>query len=310
MEKPIIGAPMAGRAGGELAAAVSRAGGLGMFGVGAGTSAEWIRENAAVAAEAGVYGIGVIVWALEERPEQWEAVLEAKPTVVSLGFGDPAAYVASAHEAGISVVAPVNDISQLRQALAAEVDAICVQGADAGGHTGRHIGTMPLMQLVLDYIELNAPGIPVAVAGGIGTGRGVAACLAAGADAVWVGTALLGSPESVGSDALREAAVAAGSHQTVLTDVYDRAEQVAWDTEKWPTRTVRNAFVDVFAPLSAAGEVTDEELVAARSTGGDFADELKLHAGQGIGLLRGQVAAEEVVRKLHEDAVHYLYQRR
>ncbi|AEI08842.1 putative oxidoreductase [Corynebacterium resistens DSM 45100] len=301
IDKPIVGAPMAGRADGHLAAAVSRAGGLGMFGAGAGSSAEWIKENAEIAREGGAFGIGLMLWALKDNPEQFEAVLEAKPTAVSLGFGDPSPYVERAHDAGISVVAPVNDIAQLKAALAAEVDVICVQGTDAGGHTG-HIGTMPLMQLVLNYIEIHAPGIPVCVAGGIGSGRGVAAALAAGADAAWVGTALLGSPESVGSEELRALAVKSGSSQTVLTDIYDRAEQQKWDTEKWPTRTVRNAFVDAYAPLSEQGEVTDRELVEARAEGGDYAGELKLHAGQGIGLLRAQVPAGEVVQKLNDEA--------
>lgn len=305
IDKPIIGAPMAGRAGGELAAAITRAGGLGMIGVGATTTAEWIADNAAIAAEAGPYGIGLMLWALKDNPEQWEAVLKARPTVVSLGFGDPQPYVEQAHAAGISVVAPVNDLAQLRQALDADVDVICIQGTDAGGHTG-WIGTMPLMQLVLDYIEVNAPGIPTAVAGGIGSGRGVAACLAAGADAAWVGTALLASPEALGSETLRAAAVRATSDQTVLTDIYDRAEGLNWDTKTWPTRTLRNPFVDIFGPLSESGEVSDAELQQARGEGGDFAEELKLHAGQGIGLLRAEISAEDIVRKLNDDAHQYL----
>lgn len=305
IEKPIVGAPMAGRADGHLAAAVSRAGGLGMFGAGAGSSAEWIKENADIAREAGPFGIGLMIWALEDKPEQFEAVLEAKPTVVSLGFGDASPYVERAHEAGISVVAPINNTAQLKAALAAEVDVICVQGTDAGGHTG-YIGTMPLMQLAMGYLDLHAPGIPVCVAGGIGTGRGVAAALAAGADAAWVGTALLASPESVGSDELRELAVTSGSGQTVLTDIYDRAEKQKWDTKTWPTRTVRNSFVDAYAALSERGEVTDEELIAARGEDGDYADELKLHAGQGVGLLRAQVPAGDVVRNLNDEAWDFL----
>lgn len=308
IDVPIIGAPMAGRAGGELAASVTRAGGLGMFGVGANTSAEWIRDNAAIAAEAGPYGIGLMLWALDDHPEQWEAVCEARPRVVSLGFGNPGPYVDQAHDLGMSVVAPINDLNQLREAIEVGVDVICIQGTDAGGHTG-HIGTLPLMQLALDFMDTYAPGIPTAVAGGIGSGRGVAAVLSAGADAAWVGTALLASPESLGSAELKSAAVRASSKNTVLTDIYDRAEQVAWDTETWPTRTVRNAFVDIYAPMSVRGEVTDRELIEARAEGGDFADELKLHAGQGVGLVRAERSAEDVVRTLNDEAWHFLHGR-
>ena len=196
-------------------------------------------------------------------------------------------------------------MAQLRQALAAGVDAVCVQGTDAGGHTGR-IGTLPLLQIVMEYMQVNAPGVPIAVAGGIATGRGVASILIAGADAAWVGTALLASPEATGAPELRAAAIKATASRTVLTDIYDRAEAQKWDTEKWPTRTVRNAFVDVYGPLSDAGEVTDDELIAARAQGGDFADELKLHAGQGVELLRAEVPAGEVVQSMHDEALRCL----
>ena len=333
IDVPIIGAPMAGRAGGELAAAVSRAGGLGMFGVGGNTTPEWIAENARIAREGstaegragesvakrmlrrktdkealGNFGIGVMLWSIKDKPDVWQAVLDARPKVISLGFGDPSGYAQQAQDLGISVVAPVNDLKQLKTALAAEVDVICIQGTDAGGHTG-HIGTMPLMQIVLDYLMLNAPGIPAAVAGGIGNGRGVAAALAAGADAAWVGTALLASPEALGSAELREAAVAASSKSTLLTDIYDRAEKQAWDTETWPTRTVANGFTDVFAEMSRRGEVTDAELIAARAEGGDFADDVKLHAGQGVGMLHQEMRAGEVVSQMAEEAKRLLRRR-
>lgn len=346
IDMPIIGAPMAGRAGGELAAAVSNAGGLGMFGVGGTATAQWVEDNARQARqliaahprsksaagtvaqkllkqrsqhndadsgiasgtaekELGNFGIGVMLWAIKDQPEVWQAVLDARPKVISMGFGDPMGYVEQAHELGISVVAPVNDLEQAKQALAAEVDVICIQGTDAGGHTG-HIGTMPLMQLILDYLMRNAPGIPAAVAGGISTGRGVAAALAAGADAAWVGTALLGSPEALGKDELFDAAIAAGSRSTILTDIYDRAEKQAWDTVTWPTRTVANGFTEVYAELSERGEVTDEELIAARSAEGDFASDVKLHAGQGIGMLRAKRPAAEVIQQLNDEACQLL----
>lgn len=340
---PIIGAPMAGRAGGELAAAVSRAGGLGMFGVAANASAQWVTQQAHIARqlsipgaqsgsatpattqevaptlqqpheaqnshntqergaqELGNFGIGVMLWAIKNQPEVWQAVLDARPKVISMGFGDPNGYVEEAHEQGISVVAPVNDIAQLKQALAAEVDVVCIQGTDAGGHTG-YIGTMPLMQMVLDHLVRLAPGIPACVAGGIGTGRGVAAVLAAGADAAWIGTALLASPEAIGSEELRIAALNASARSTLLTDIYDRAEQQPWDTATWPTRTVGNAFTDAYAEASRRGEASDEELVSARAAGGLFASEPKLHAGQGVGMLQVELPAQDVVEQMIEDA--------
>jgi nitronate monooxygenase len=298
IDVPVIGAPMAGRSGGGLAAAVSEAGGLGMIGVGAATSPDWIRDNAAVAGAGGNFGVGLMVWNLADHPEQFEAAVAADPTVISLAFGDPAPWVPRAHRAGISVVAPVNSMPQVRQALAADVDVLCVQGTDAGGHTGR-MGTMPLMQQVLDHVAVQAPGVPVAVAGGIASGRGLAAVLAAGADAAWIGTALLASPESLGSEELKDAAVKARGRDTALTGIYDRAEQQGWDTRTWPTRTVRNGFVDRYADDP---EVSDAELVAARAPGGPYADERKLHAGQAVGMVLRREPAGDTVRRLATDA--------
>lgn len=313
IEKPIVSAPMAGRAGGELARAVSAAGGMGMFGVGANTDPKWITEQADIAREEGVFGIGLMLWSMEEHTRegsdlgqrQWEATLAAKPTVVSLGFGDCAKYVDEARAAGISVVQQVNDHTQLRAALAAGVDVVCLQGTDAGGHTG-HLGTMPWMQMALDYLEVQAPAIPVAVAGGIGSGRGIASVLCAGADAAWIGTSFLASPEALGSEELRQAAVEAQSSNTILTDIYDIAEQQNWDTKTWPTRTVRNDFTDTFASLRDMGEVTAKELIAARAPGGEYADVVKLHAGQGVSMVRGVKPAGEVVDQLHDDAMAML----
>lgn len=309
MDFPVVGAPMAGRAGGRLAAAVSAAGGLGMVGVGARSTPEWIAAEAETAGTGGNFGIGLMVWALDAEARanggvsaQFEAALAANPTVLSLAFGDPAPWVPAAHRAGISVVAPVNDMMQVRQALAADVDVLCVQGTDGGGHTGR-LGTLPLLQEVIDYTAVQAPGVPVAVAGGIGTGRGVAAVLAAGADGAWIGTALLASPEAEGGEDLRAAAVKANSGSTVLTGVYDRAERQAWDIARWPTRTVRNAFVDRF---DGDPSTTDEELVAARAAGGEYADELKLHAGQSVGLVRQQAPAGDVVHRLVAETARLL----
>ncbi|MEL4163292.1 nitronate monooxygenase [Corynebacterium bovis] len=302
IDVPVIGAPMAGRAGGDLAAAVTAAGGLGMIGVGASTGPDWIAENAATAAAAGPFGIGLMVWNLADHPEQWRATLDARPTVVSLAFGDPTPYVEEAHEHGVSVVAPVNDRTQLLQALAAGVDVVCVQGTDAGGHTGR-LGTMPWMQQVLTYLAVTAPGVPVAVAGGVASGRGLAAVLAAGADAAWVGTSFLASPEALGDEALRAAAEKADGTQTVLTDVYDRAEGLAWDTETWPTRTVVTDFVSRY---TGDPTVTDDELAAALAPGGEYDDTLKLHAGQGIGLVKSREPAGDIVRRFGEEAAALL----
>jgi len=86
---PIIGAPMAGAADAVLAAAVSRAGGLGMIGMSSQARPDFLLQQAAIARTAGPFGIGLMIWALDERPDLFEAALTARPMLLSLSFGDP-----------------------------------------------------------------------------------------------------------------------------------------------------------------------------------------------------------------------------
>ncbi|PZA21647.1 nitronate monooxygenase, partial [Modestobacter versicolor] len=168
LDTPVFGAPMAGVAGGELARAVSLGGGLGMIGVGSETPAEWVVEQARVPAEADVsYGIGLMAWALELRPELLAAAIAAEPVLVSVGFGDPAPFVGPLHDAGIAVATPVNTLADLDRALGAGADVIVAQGTEAGGHTG-HRATLPLLQEVLAATDR-----PVLAAGGVATGAGL-----------------------------------------------------------------------------------------------------------------------------------------
>ena len=105
---------------------------------------------------------------------------------------------------------------------AAGVDFVIAQGGEAGGHTGR-IGTLPLLQEILDSTAL-----PVLAAGGIATGRGLAAVLAAGAEGAMIGTALLASPETIGPEYARGRLIAAGSADTIYTSVFDQARSQPW----------------------------------------------------------------------------------
>ncbi|MGY1916751.1 nitronate monooxygenase [Blastococcus sp. SYSU DS0973] len=195
---PVIGAPMAGVAGGALAAAVSRAGGLGMIGVGAATSPEFLAKECAVPAGQDLsFGVGLMAWVLPDRPDLLEAAVAARPALASVSFGDPAPFVPILHEAGITVAAQVNTVDDVHRAVAAGVDVVVAQGSEAGGHTG-HRATLPLLQEVLTLTDR-----PVAAAGGIATGAGIAAALAAGAAGVWIGTPLPACPEALNSPAAR-----------------------------------------------------------------------------------------------------------
>lgn len=291
LRHPIVLAPMGGWSGGALAAAVSAAGGLGMLGVTSNApTTEWIAEQASVArAGAGgePFGIGLMVWMLERRPELFDAAVAEAPAVLSLSFGDPSPWVERGHAAGARVVCQVSDAAQAERAAAAGADALVAQGTDAGGHTGA-VGTLPLLQLVLEVGERE--GLPVLAAGGIVTGAGLAAVIAAGAAGGWIGTRFMATPESAGSDAAKARLLAAGERDTVHTRVYDVAQGIPWPPE-YPGRALRSAFSDTWHgredALHDAGASLDEPV---------------LYAGQGAGAVRELVPAGALVEDLSFEA--------
>jgi nitronate monooxygenase len=281
---PIVGAPMGGRAGGVLAGAVSKAGGLGMLGAARYTTPDWIAEESTVAREAGggPFGIGLQTWSLPENTAMVDAAIDAGPAVIALSFGDPAPYVARIRDAGIVTMSQINSIDDLRLAEQAGIDVIVAQGTEAGGHTGR-VATLPLLQEVLDATDL-----PVLAAGGIATGRGLAAVLAAGAQGALIGTALLASPEAVGPDYAVPRLLAAGSTDTVYTPVFDQARHQPWP-QRWYGRALTNEFT---AKFHAAGG--DEDTLAAAYDGAD-PDLGVVYAGQAAGLVNAERPAADTI---------------
>ncbi|MCJ0903256.1 nitronate monooxygenase family protein [Rhodococcus sp. ARC_M6] len=289
IEIPVLGAPMGGRAGGELVGAVSAAGGLGLLGAARYNSAQWVADEAAKARVGGRFGIGLMTWSLDGDTSLLDAAIAEKPALITLSFGDPAAYVERVHAAGIPVVSQINTLEDLRVVEAAGVDAVIAQGAEAGGHTGR-IGTLPLLQEILESTTL-----PVLAAGGIGTGRGLAAVIAAGAEGAMIGTALLASPETTGPDYARTRVVEAGSADTVYTSVFDRARSQPWP-QRWGGRAIANEFTSTWEGVSA-----DEETLAKAYDPSDPNNGV-VYAGEAVGLVHGTHPAGDVVRRIGADA--------
>lgn len=292
LQVPVVGAPMAGPADGRLAHAISAAGALGMVGVGPARDAGWITAQAEVAAAGGTpYGIGLMAWALERNPAQLEAVLELRPDLVSVSFGDVGEPVRRLREAGIRTATQVGNMSDLRAALAAGVDVVVARGAEAGGHGRNEIGTLPLVQLVL----AEAGDVPVLAAGGIFDRRGVAAVLAAGAVGAWVGTAFLGCVEAANTASARQQLFTASS--TGYGRVFDVAQRLPWPRE-FGGRAVRNAFFDRWAGREdELGPDAVDELAAAVKAG-DWSV-AHLYAGEGVAALTGERPAAEVVASLN-----------
>ena len=296
IEVPIFGAPMGGRAGGTLVGEVSKAGGLGLLGAARYATPEWVAKETAVARGIGgdAFGIGLMTWALDDDDALLDAALAENPRIVSLSFGDPAPYVERVHATGALVVSQVNTIDDLRVVAAAGVDFVIAQGGEAGGHTGR-IGTLPLLQEILDSTAL-----PVLAAGGIATGRGLAAVLAAGAEGAMIGTALLASPETIGPEYARGRLIAAGSADTVYTSVFDQARSQPWPA-RWGGRALSNAFTSRWHGENAP----DTELAAAYDPADP--DLGVVYAGEAAGLVTSERPAGVVVRQIAADAERLLH---
>ncbi|TDU88431.1 nitronate monooxygenase [Kribbella voronezhensis] len=291
---PVVGAPMANVSGGRLTAAISAAGGLGMLGAGSAVTADWIRTEGAIAAASGKpYGVGLMAWSVADRPEHLEAVLELRPALVSLSFGDLTPYVEPLRAAGIVVAMQAGTVADARAGIAAGVDVIVARGAEAGGHGRNEVGALPLLQAILDLTDL-----PVLAGGGISGPRGLAAVLAAGAAGGWIGTAFLTAEEALTPEPSRRALIEADETATVYGTVFDAASRAGWPDE-FGGRALRNAFYDRWEgqePALKSDDAGHDEYVAATKAADPTT--ASLYAGQGVGALRKNSTAADVLADL------------
>ncbi|MBI3965209.1 MAG: nitronate monooxygenase [Chloroflexi bacterium] len=300
LRHPIVSAPMVGVAGGALAGAVAAAGALGLVGVGGGAAPDWIAGQADLARPHGRFGLGLMLWVLERRPELIDVVLAQRPFAVWLSFGDPTPYVDRVRSAGARVLCQVQTAAGARRAAQAGVDAIVAQGTEAGGHTGS-VGALPLLQIALEIGD--AANVPVLAAGGIATGRALGGVLAMGSAGAAIGTRFAATAEALGTAAAKQRIVQAAETDTVHTHVFDLVHRAAWPDE-YPGRALRNAFTDRWhgreAELRArVDEVTpDFQAAAAR---GDYS-QAHVYAGQSAGLVHDLPTAGDLVRRLADEA--------
>ncbi|MEU9339456.1 nitronate monooxygenase [Streptomyces sp. NPDC048290] len=231
---PIVLAPMGGAAGGALAAAVSRAGGLGLVG-GAYGDREWLARELAIVAKGTdqPWGAGFLTWAVDVGAV--ERALEFQPAAVMLSFGDPGPFVGRIRESGAVVMVQVTDLDEARRAVDLGADVIVAQGTESGGHGARRgRSTLPFVPLVVD---LAAP-VPVLAAGGIADGRGVAAALALGAAGALIGTRFQATTEALVDPSVSKAIIEGRGQDTERNSVLDIARGARWPTEKYTARTL------------------------------------------------------------------------
>ncbi len=176
----------------------------------------------------------------------------------------------------------------------AGVDFVVSRGSEGGGHGFDLVGTLPLLQAVLERVD-----VPVLAAGGIGSSRGLAAVLAAGAAGAWIGTAFVSCRESATSDDVVARLGDADASSTAYGHVFDVASAVGWPADIGG-RTIRNAFFERWqgheAELPGDAEAIDAFRRAPEDR--DFAT-MPIYIGQGVGLLDGRrPAIADVVDEL------------
>jgi nitronate monooxygenase len=309
IKHPIVCAPMAYVTGGTLAAAVSRAGGLGIVGGGfAGTlGGETDLETEIARAKSGKFGVGFITWALARAPEMLTKALRYSPFCVFLSFGDPRPFATQIRNAGAALICQVQFLSQIDMALEAGAAAVVVQGNEAGGHGATNRSTFPFVPEAADYLKKRSPRTLLIAAGGIADGRGLAAALMLGADGVLVGTRFWASAEALTPKAHTDKAIGKSGDTTIRTKVLDALRGVPWPRE-YSFRFLKNKLTDEWADREAeafrAFGTLSAKYALARSQ--NDLDTVAVICGEAVGLLRDRPTAESIVQSMAAEAADLL----
>lgn len=289
---PIIQAGMVWCSGWELASAVSNAGGLGIIGAGS-MYPDVLRLHIQKCKEQTERPFAVNLPLLYPSIEDHiQSIIEYKVPVVFTSAGSPKKWTSTLKEHGIKVVHVVSNVLFAQKSEMAGVDAIVAEGFEAGGHNGREeTTTMCLIPMIVDAVD-----IPVIAAGGIGSGRSMAAAFALGAEGVQIGSRFVATPESSAHAEFKKAVVLAKEGETELTL-----------KELTPVRLMKNKFYQDIQNAYAKGASSDELsllLGRARAKKGMFEGDLKegeLEIGQISSAINELKPAAEIVAEIvHE----------
>ena len=289
IQYPVIAGGMVWCSGWRLASAVSNAGGLGLIGAGS-MNADLLREHIRKCKAATDKPFGVNVPLLYKHAEaMMEVIMEEKVPVVFTSAGSPKTWTGKLHEAGIKVAHVVASTKFALKCQEAGVDAVVAEGFEAGGHNGKEeTTTMVLVPHVRQHIDL-----PLIAAGGIGTGAGMLAAFALGAEGVQIGTRFALTRESSANDRFKDMCAGLQEGDTMLS-----LKKVV------PTRLVKNEFfrrVEEAENRGASAEEMKEILGFGRAKKGIFEgdlDEGELEIGQVAYLVRDIPTVQEVFDSL------------
>jgi len=305
IEHPVMLAGMGGVSYYELVAAVSEAGGIGTFGASTmrdGVLAEEITALKSLTSKP--FGVDLLT-ALPQHLEQGiRDVVAGGARIFVAGLGVPRDAIDLLHSHNILVGSMCGKVRHAVSAVASGCDFVVAQGTEAGGHTGL-VATMALVPQVVDAVSGR---VPVVAAGGLFDGRGLAASLALGADAIWVGTRFIATPEARAVNGYKEALVASREDDTVISRSY---------TGK-PCRVVRNEWTNHYEEhpqdiktfpqqAIASSQANVNHLGYPSGTQVDTAREF-YPAGQGAGAVNSLIPAGDLVRDIVAQAEKILSQ--
>ncbi|MDD6009848.1 MAG: enoyl-[acyl-carrier-protein] reductase FabK [Lachnospiraceae bacterium] len=295
IEYPIIQGGMAWVAEYNLAAAVSNAGGFGIIGA-ASAPPEIVREQIRKCKELTDKPFGVNVMLMNPNAEEVaKIVIEEGVKAVTTGAGNPAKYIPMWKEAGVKVMPVVASVAMAVMMERAGVDAVVAEGMESGGHIGQTT-TMALLPQVVDAVS-----IPVIGAGGIADGRGFAAAIMLGAEAVQMGTAFLVAKENIVHENYRNKVIAAKDIDSVVTGT----------STGHPVRGLRNHMTKEYLRLEKEGATIEEleqiTLGALRRAviDGDAKDGTVM-AGQIAGLIKKEATCKEIITSIYNEGVALL----
>jgi enoyl-[acyl-carrier protein] reductase II len=288
---PIFQGGMAWVATSELAAAVSEAGGLGIIAAG-NAPGDYVREEIRKLKEMTDKPFGVNIMLLSPFAEDIvDIVCEEGVPVVTTGAGNPGKFLERFRKHNIKVIPVVPTVSLAKRLEKQGVDALIVEGTEAGGHIGE-LTTMALVPQVRDAVS-----IPVIAAGGIADGRGIVAALALGADGVQLGTRFVCSTE----------AKVHQNYKDKLLNAKDRDALVTGRSTGHPVRVIKNQFTREFIELEKSGASIEdlEKMGSGRLriavVDGDV-DKGSVMSGQIAGMINDIKPCNEIIQQLVQEA--------
>ncbi len=298
IEYPILQGGMAWVATGELAAAVSSAGGLGIIGAG-NAPADVVREEIQKVKARTDKPFGVNAMLLSPFiDEVMEVIVEEKVPVVTTGAGNPAKYLDDLKEVGSKVIPVIPSVALARRMERYGVDAVIAEGNEAGGHIGK-LTTMSLLPQVVDAVD-----IPVIAAGGIGDGRGVVAALSLGAAGVQMGTRFVCAEECIAHSNYKEAIINAKDRDAIVTarstghPVRNLKNKLARKILKMEEKGVPKDEIEELGVGSLKDAVIDGEV-----------DEGTVMAGQISGMISAVEPAAEIIKSIINETEEVIEQR-